>query len=510
MTSVPATAPAQPVFGPRLAAGLTGVFIAAIMAGLNSRVASLALMDIRGAHGFGVDPASWLDTVYLVGEIAVQPFAAWFAITFSLRRYQMALISVATLLALLLPFAQSLPAMLVLRSLQGIVAGGLIPTLMMAALRFLPLPIRLHGLALYAMTATLAPNLAVWLAGAWTDQLFDWRWIYWQVVPLGLLSLVLCAWGLPQDPPRHERFGQGNWVGHVLLVTGLALLAVAMSQGVRLNWFHSPLITGALTGGLIATAAGLISEWRHPSPFIRLQLLARRNLGLGFTLFIGLLVLFLSGALLPMHFLAEVQGYRPLQSGVLSLIIGLPQLVLGSLVALMLYRPWVDARKVLAAGLVLLALSCWLGAQVNSEWMWRQFVTVQVLQSFGQPMAVVSLLFLSTSVVQPEEGPFVSGMVNMLRAFGTALGSALITQMMLERGRFHSDMLLGNLARAGATLGLHDDRMVALSDSVATQATTLATADAYRVLGILALVLIPLALCLTPVAPPRLPSPSTE
>ncbi|MGB1409594.1 MFS transporter, partial [Alloalcanivorax venustensis] len=326
MTSVPATAPAQPVFGPRLAAGLTGVFIAAIMAGLNSRVASLALMDIRGAHGFGVDPASWLDTVYLVGEIAVQPFAAWFAITFSLRRYQMALISVATLLALLLPFAQSLPAMLVLRSLQGIVAGGLIPTLMMAALRFLPLPIRLHGLALYAMTATLAPNLAVWLAGAWTDQLFDWRWIYWQVVPLGLLSLVLCAWGLPQDPPRHERFGQGNWVGHVLLVTGLALLAVAMSQGVRLNWFHSPLITGALTGGLIATAAGLISEWRHPSPFIRLQLLARRNLGLGFTLFIGLLVLFLSGALLPMHFLAEVQGYRPLQSGVLSLIIGLPQL----------------------------------------------------------------------------------------------------------------------------------------------------------------------------------------
>ena len=478
MTSVPATAPAQPVFGPRLAAGLTGVFIAAIMAGLNSRVASLALMDIRGAHGFGVDPASWLDTVYLVGEIAVQPFAAWFAITFSLRRYQMALISVATLLALLLPFAQSLPAMLVLRSLQGIVAGGLIPTLMMAALRFLPLPIRLHGLALYAMTATLAPNLAVWLAGAWTDQLFDWRWIYWQVVPLGLLSLVLCAWGLPQDPPRHERFGQGNWVGHVLLVTGLALLAVAMSQGVRLNWFHSPLITGALTGGLIATAAGLISEWRHPSPFIRLQLLARRNLGLGFTLFIGLLVLFLSGALLPMHFLAEVQGYRPLQSGVLSLIIGLPQLVLGSLVALMLYRPWVDARKVLAAGLVLLA--------------------------------VVSLLFLSTSVVQPEEGPFVSGMVNMLRAFGTALGSALITQMMLERGRFHSDMLLGNLARAGATLGLHDDRMVALSDSVATQAPTLATADAYRVLGILALVLIPLALCLTPVAPPRLPSPSTE
>ena len=510
MTSAPTAAPPQPVFGLRLALGLTGVFIAAIMAGLNSRVASLALMDIRGAHGFGVDPASWLDTVYLVGEVAVQPFAAWFAITFSLRRYQMALISAATVLALLLPFAQSLPTMLALRSLQGIVAGGLIPTLMMAALRFLPFKIRLHGLALYAMTATLAPNLAVWLAGLWTDQLFDWRWLYWQVVPLGLLSLMLCAWGLPQDPPRHERFGQGNWVGHVLLVMGLALLAVGMSQGVRLNWFHSPLITGAMVGGLIATAIGLVSEWHHPSPFMRLQLLARRNLALGFTLFIGLLVLFLSGALLPIHFLAEVQGYRPLQSGVLSLIIGLPQLVLGSLVALMLYRPWVDARKVLAMGLALLALSCWLGAQVTGEWMWRQFVTVQALQALGQPMAVVSLLFLSTSVVQPAEGPFISGMINMLRAFGAAMGSALITQMMLERGRFHSEMLLDNLGRAAGALGLRDDQVVALSDTVATQATTLATADAYRVLGVLALVLIPLALCFNRVAPPRLPSRSTE
>ena len=508
MTS--ATAPAQPAFGPRLACGLTGVFIAAIMAGLNSRVAALALVDIRGAHGFGADPASWLDTVNLVGEIAVQPFAAWFAVTLSLRRYQLALITAATVLALLLPLAQSLPMMLLLRSLQGVVAGGLIPTLMMAALRFLPLRIRLHGLALYAMTATMAPNLAVWLAGAWTDRLFDWRWIYWQVAPLGVLSLALCAWGLPRDPPRHERFGQGNWPGHVLLVIGLALLAVAVSQGVRLNWFESPLIRLTLAGGLMASAAGLISEWRHPSPFIRLQLLARRNLGLGFTLFVGLLILFLSGALLPLHFLAEVQGYRPLQSGVVSLIIGLPQLVLGSLVALLLYRPWVDARKVLATGLAILALSCWLGARITSEWMWRQFIVVQVLQAIGQPMAVVSLLFLSTSVVQPVEGPFVSGMVNMLRAFGTTLGSALVTQLMLVRGRFHNDMLLDGLASAAASLGLNDSRLLALSDTVASEATTLATADAYRVLGVLALMLIPLALCLNAVRSPSLSTRSPE
>ena len=113
------------------------------------------------------------------------------------------------------------------------------------------------------------------------------------------------------------------------------------------------------------------------------------------TLFVGLLIVLMSGALLPLNFLAQVQGYRPLQSSAVGLIIGLPQLVLGSLVALLLYQPWVDARKVFATGLLMVAISCWRGAQITSEWMWHQFVAVQALQAIGQPMAVVSLLFLA-------------------------------------------------------------------------------------------------------------------
>ena len=65
-----------------------------------------------------------------------------------------------------------------------------------------------------------------------------------------------------------------TWIGHICLVTGLALLAIVLSQGVRLDWFHSTLICSALAGGLIATFAGLLGERHHPSPFIRLQLLS--------------------------------------------------------------------------------------------------------------------------------------------------------------------------------------------------------------------------------------------
>ena len=100
----------------------------------------------------------------------------------------------------------------------------------------------------------------------------------------------------------------------------------------------------------------------------------------------------------------------------------LPQLVLGSVVALLLYQKWVDARLVFAAGLALIALACLSGSQLTADWNREQFVVAQTLQAFGQPMAVVSMLFLITSVVQPEEGPYISGTINALRAFGSLAG----------------------------------------------------------------------------------------
>src|SRR3546814_3477291 len=92
-----------------------------------------------------------------------------------------------------------------MRFLQGIASGTMIPVLMMAALKFLPPHIRLHGLALYALTATFAPKLSIWLAGHWTDGLFDWRWVYWQILPLAAIAALLIGWGLPNDPIQTDR-----------------------------------------------------------------------------------------------------------------------------------------------------------------------------------------------------------------------------------------------------------------------------------------------------------------
>ena len=498
----PAGPPGPPPFNLRLATGLLGAVLAAIVAGLNNRVPGLAQADLQGVLGFARDDASWLNTAYAAGELAATPFATWFAVTFSLRLFHLGILAGALVLAALMPFVTDLHLLLALRALQGLFSGGLVPLLMVAALAFLPPPIRLHGLALYALTSTFSPNLAPWLAALCVDRLDDWRWIYWHVLPIGLLALGLIAWGIPRTPPQLGRFGQGDWAGMAFGVPGLALLVIALDQGVRLDWLNSPLIASALLLGSALTALFLACEWRHPAPFIRLQMLGRRNLWLGFSVFVALLMISATAVTLPVNALGPLQGFRLEQSSALGLIVGVPQLVLGSAVALLLYQRWVDARHVFAAGLLFIAAGCWLGSRITSTWMVAQFVNAEIAYAIGLPMAIVPLLFLATSVVQPAEGAYVAGIVNTLRALGAVLGGAVVGQLLAVRSRFHAEMLLDNAGHMAARLPGAEMGLDALAEGVARQANVLATADVYRVFGLLALVLAPVVLMLRHVAPP--------
>jgi len=114
---------------------------------------------------------------------------------------------------------------------------------------------------------------------------------------------------------------------------------------------------------------------------------------------------------------------------------------------------------------------------------------------------VVSMLFLATSVVQPSEGPYVTGTINTLRALGTLLGGTVIGQALVVRERWHADALLDRLGRVQGALP-DTDGVAALAGPIREQAFVLATADAYRAAGLLALLLIPLVLSLHRQAPP--------
>ncbi|MDD2057424.1 MFS transporter [Pseudomonas sp. GD03860] len=494
--TAPVATPAAPsAFGLRIVVGLLGVLLAVLCAGLNEMVTKASLADIRGAMFIGADEGAWLIAVYSAASVSAMAFSPWLAATFSLRRFTLCAISAFALLGLLQPYAPNLTSLMLLRTLQGLASGALPPMLMSVALRFLPPGIKVYGLAGYALTATFGPNLGTPLAGLWTEYV-GWQWAFWQIIAPSLLAMACVAWGLPQDPLRLERFKQFDWRGLLLGLPAICSLVIGLTLGDRMGWYDSPLICWLLGGGLVLLVLFMINEWSEPLPFFKLQMLKTRNLTHALVTLCGVLIVLTAVIIIPSSFLAQIQGYRPAQTGPLMLLVAGPQLLALPLVAALCNLRAVDCRWVLAVGLGLLALSCWAGTQLTSVWIRDNFYLLQALHIFAQPMAVLPLLMLATGGMTPQDGPFASAWFNTVKGLASVVAAGLIEALTTVRRHFHSNNLVDSLGNSP----LSDDGAAGLARRIHDQALVLTSADLYLCMALLALALI----LLIPFVPTRI------
>jgi MFS transporter, DHA2 family, multidrug resistance protein len=182
--------------------GLLGILIAAITAELNDVVTSIALVDVRGAFGISYDPGTWIQSLYVSAEIVGMAVSPWQLVTFTLRRWTLFSIALCALSSVLIPFSPNIESVYALRLLQGLSEGLIIPLLMTTALRALTPQNRLYGLAVYALSSTFTPALATTLAALWTDVVVDWRFAFFQAVPLCTLAGVLVWYGATRRMSR--------------------------------------------------------------------------------------------------------------------------------------------------------------------------------------------------------------------------------------------------------------------------------------------------------------------
>ena len=330
--------------------GLCGALIAAMTSEFNDQVTSVALSDVRGALGISHDAGTWIESLYVSARIIGMVISPWLLMTFTLRRWALFAIALCGASSVLIPFSPNIEAIYALRLLQGLAGGLIIPLLMITTFRILTPNLRLYGLAIYALTATFTPALAETVAALWTD-IVDWRFVFWQTIPLCSLAAVLVWYCLHQDQPRYERFRILDWRGALLLVIGTGALSTMLYQGDRLDWFNSRLICVLALVSSLAIPLLLVNEWFHPLPFLKLQMLGRRNFAYGILGLFTFGVISQSGSTVPLRYLQEVQGYRPLQSNLITLEIAASQLVMLPAMALLLDYKRVDSRVVSLVGL---------------------------------------------------------------------------------------------------------------------------------------------------------------
>ncbi|EHH69695.1 putative transport protein [Gluconobacter morbifer G707] len=439
----------------RTVIGCLGMLLAVHVAGFNEHITEIGLADIRGAMHIGHDEGTWFISVYEAFNIAAMAFTPWFYMTFSIYRFSIFMTAVLALLSIPLPFMPDMFSLCFLRAVQGMSAGCLPPVLMTVMLKYLPPPIKVFGIGGYAMSATFGPNLGGPLEALWFEHV-GWRWLYWEVIPLSIIAIIMMAYGLPKDPVHLERFEKFNWRGFFIGAPSILCVVTVLYQGDRLDWFRSPMISHLTFWGGAFFVGFLFHEWHHHSPFFRLQYWKNRNITMALLTLVAVLIICALMNEVPMTYLEEIRGYRPIQAMPVALTVALPQLIMLPLTAAICNTRVVDCRYVLAIGMTCLALSAGLGLWLTPDWVRDNFYLLQGLQIFGQPMVVIPTLMLATMSLGPADGPFISGMVNMLKGMANAFATAIFEVMLRRREQYHSTMLLdrsGNNATALSGMG---------------------------------------------------------
>ncbi|MBD9488027.1 DHA2 family efflux MFS transporter permease subunit [Ensifer sp. ENS11] len=490
-------------------AGMIGAF----MAILNIQITNASLLDIEGGIGTGIDNGAWISTSYLIGEIVVIPLTAYFSSVFSFRRYILVNSVLFPLFSIACAFAHDLGTMILLRGLQGFAGGVLIPMAFTMVLTKLPKTQQPLGLAFFALSVTFAPAIGPTIGGYLTEN-YGWQSIFFiNAVPSALMVVAL-ALTLDKQPMQLHLLKEGDWAGIIAMTVGLAAFQTVLEEGNKEDWFSSPFIVKLSIVAFVFLAAFIWIELTVKKPLVKLRLLAQRNFGIGVA--VNMLVgvaLFGSVYILP-QYLGQVQRYNAEQIGNVLAWTGLPQLLLIPLVPVLMKR--FDVRYIGFLGISIFAISCFMNITLSADSAGDQFWIPNIVRAIGQALVLTPITAITTAGIVPSDAAAASGLSNMLRNLGGAIGTATLGTILTKREQFHSNIIgqsvtlareevrdrLSQTASYFMAHGVSDPvlasykAIAALGQVVRRQALILGFSDTFAVIGVV-LAIAAVALLLT-------------
>jgi len=515
--SAPSPAAASPASSERASlATWIAVFaamIGAFMAILNIQITNASLLNIEGGIGTGADNGSWISTSYLIGEIVVIPLTDYLSRVFSFRNIMLAHATLFAAFSVACAFATDLPSMIAMRGLQGYFGGVLIPMAFTLVFTKLPKPQQPIGLAMFALAVTFAPAIGPTIGGYLTEN-YGWQTIFFvNVVPTAVMVTML-SFTLERQPMQLGLLREGDWFGIATMAIGLSSLQAVLEEGNKDDWFGSPFIVKLAVVAVVSLTLFVANELVVEKPLLRLRLLTQRSFGMGTlsAVFLGF-ALFGSIYLLPAY-LGQVQRYNAEQIGAVLAWTGLPQLLLIPLVPKLMQR--IDPRYLAATGIGLFAISAFMNTAMSADYSGDQFFIPNIVRAIGQALTLAPLSAVSLGSVAPQDAPAASGISNMMRNLGGAIGTAVLATIVTKREQFHSNIIgqsvdlgreevrsrIAEMTNYFLSHGVsdpaaaHHQAIIALGNIVKRQALVLGYSDTFAMLGIV-LILSGIAILLT-------------
>ena len=421
------------------------------MAILDIQVVATSLPAIQQALAISPDAMSWVQTAYLIAEVVAIPLTGLFTRVLTLRWLVAAAVALFTLASIGCAYSGGFAVLLVFRVVQGFAGGVLIPAVFTAV--FLLFPRRLHAVAttIGGVVAVLAPTVGP-VVGGWITETWSWPWLFLINVIPGLIVTSVTPFLLPRQNTDLAELAKLDGASLVLLAAALAGLEIGLKEAPHRGWL-SPTCIVMLAGSAVGLGFFVHRSLRAEHPAVRLVTLQRRSFAVGCALSFCLGVgLFGSVYLMPV-FLAFVRRHDAFEIGTIMLVTGIAQLIAAPIAAILENR--IGARALTGAGFALFALGLGLSAIQPRTADFDEMFWPQIVRGVAIMFCLLPPTRIALGALPEIEVADASGLFNLMRNLGGAIGIALIDTILYGRSALYAEdfrvrLLAGDVSAAKA------------------------------------------------------------
>ena len=422
---------------------ITPVMLAIFMFVLDETISNVALTYIAGSMSVSLNESTWVLTSYLIASGIAIPLVAAASKLFGRKNYFMICTIVFTISSFLCAISHSMIEIVLARFLQGLGGGGLLPLGQSIMLESFPKKDRPKSMAIFGIAVIFAPLIGPVLGG-WITENWSWPWIYLINVPLGFLCVYLSK-NLLEEPPyaKKQKNVHFDFKGMIFLSGWLIALQVVLDKGNDADWFGAAWICWLSAISMIFAILFFISQARGKEPLIDLTVLKDRTYFFGTLVQVILMGVFLSSAALLPSMLQNLLGYTAYLSG-----LSMGSRGVGSFIGVALYLTLskkLGDRRIVMIGLILLGLGSVFFGMINLQINLTTIALPNILYGSGLFLALTPLIPLSFSTIKNENMTNATGLQNLVKNIGGAIGTSLGTTMVARFAQVHQNMLINHL-----------------------------------------------------------------
>ena len=428
------TAPAIPAMSARRMIAFLIMVFGMFMAILDIQIVSASLAEIQAGLSASADEIAWVQTSYLIAEVIMIPLSAYLSRALSTRIFFAISAAGFTLASIACAQASSIHEMIVWRAIQGFIGGGMIPGVFAAAFTVFPAEKRPIVSPMIGLVATLAPTIGPTIGG-WLSHAFSWHWLFLVNVVPGILVTIGALTLIDFDKPEKGLLSRFDWGSLIAMALFLGSLEYVLEEGSRNDWFEDHLI---VLFTLVTIAGGAAFFWRtltRPNPLVDLSAFQDRNFAFGslfsFSVGIGLYGL---TYVYPVY-LSRVRGFDALMIGETMFVSGIAMFCTAPIAGILSRK--MDLRWMLALGLVGFAAGTWMASGITRDWDFWELLMPQILRGCSIMIAMVPVNNIALGTLPPSKMKGASGLYNLTRNLGGAVGLAIINTMINTRTDLH-------------------------------------------------------------------------